>query len=162
LCVQPPYGDIDDRIRAISKGLGLRTIIWTYDTNDWEEGTDNVTAADIDANYQVVIDSMNNGTFKSVRSATPSPFRLLAFTHDALQQGTIVLTHEIDNFTMQEAIKMYPLLNASFKVSFDHRSELRPVTVLNMTLAFGPCRRRPQYYPTLRGNELYTGHICGM
>jgi len=40
--MRPPYGDIDDRVRAISKAMGLTPIIWTsaadgsdFDTNDW-------------------------------------------------------------------------------------------------------------------------------
>jgi hypothetical protein len=68
LRIQPPYGDVDDRIRAIAHGLGLQTIIWEYDTYDWEEGSDNVTVADIDQNYQVILDAANNGTFNSVCS----------------------------------------------------------------------------------------------
>lgn len=27
--MRPPYGDIDDRVRAISLNLGLRPVIWT-------------------------------------------------------------------------------------------------------------------------------------
>ncbi|KAF8598949.1 glycoside hydrolase/deacetylase, partial [Ceratobasidium sp. AG-I] len=39
--MRPPYGDIDDRVRAICKAMGLTPIIWTsagggdFDTNDW-------------------------------------------------------------------------------------------------------------------------------
>ncbi|KAF8714521.1 Polysaccharide deacetylase, partial [Rhizoctonia solani] len=39
--MRPPYGDLDDRVRAISKAMGLTPIIWTsagggdFDTNDW-------------------------------------------------------------------------------------------------------------------------------
>jgi hypothetical protein len=80
--VQPPYGDVDDRIRMIAQGLNLQTIIWYYDTNDWEEGSDNVTAADIDQNYQVILDAANNGTFNSVRSQ--HEVDSVRFTHDAL------------------------------------------------------------------------------
>jgi hypothetical protein len=94
-CWRPPFGDVDDRIRTIAHGLGLQTIIWSYDTNDWQEGSGNVTAADIDANYQNIINLANNGTFN--------------------EAGTIVLTHELNNFTMSEAIKFYPMLKAAFK-----------------------------------------------
>ncbi|KAK0467147.1 carbohydrate esterase family 4 protein [Desarmillaria tabescens] len=41
--MRPPYGDIDDRVRAISLAMGLTPIIWTtagalgsFDTFDWE------------------------------------------------------------------------------------------------------------------------------
>ncbi|CAE6441615.1 unnamed protein product [Rhizoctonia solani] len=34
---RPPYGDCDDRVRAIAKGLGMIPVIWTqgFDTDDW-------------------------------------------------------------------------------------------------------------------------------
>lgn len=32
---RPPYGDSDNRVRAIAKLLGLVTVIWNDDTNDW-------------------------------------------------------------------------------------------------------------------------------
>jgi hypothetical protein len=39
--MRPPYGDIDDRVRAIAQAMGMTPIIWTsyngndFDTNDW-------------------------------------------------------------------------------------------------------------------------------
>ncbi|ODO05320.1 chitin deacetylase [Cryptococcus wingfieldii CBS 7118] len=33
---RPPYGDVDNRVRAIAKGVfGLETVLWNEDTNDW-------------------------------------------------------------------------------------------------------------------------------
>lgn len=32
---RPPYGDSDNRVRAIARTLGLTTVIWNGDTNDW-------------------------------------------------------------------------------------------------------------------------------
>lgn len=33
---RPPYGDVDNRVRAIAKGVfGLETVVWTHDTSDW-------------------------------------------------------------------------------------------------------------------------------
>lgn len=34
-CWRPPFGDVDDRVRAIAWLMGMRTIIWDRDTNDW-------------------------------------------------------------------------------------------------------------------------------
>jgi len=34
-CWRPPYGDVDDRVRAIAWQMGMRTIMWDLDTNDW-------------------------------------------------------------------------------------------------------------------------------
>lgn len=33
---RPPYGDVDNRVRAIAKGVfGLETVTWSQDTGDW-------------------------------------------------------------------------------------------------------------------------------
>lgn len=93
-CWRPPFGDVDDRIRAIANGLGLSTIIWKYDTFDWEFSTGKITADQIDQNYQSFIDKVGDGTFD--------------------QEGAIILTHEINNFTMSEAIKWYSKLQDAF------------------------------------------------
>ncbi|KAH7907725.1 hypothetical protein BJ138DRAFT_1159419 [Hygrophoropsis aurantiaca] len=94
-CWRPPYGDVDDRIRAFAKAFGLRTIVWQYDSNDWREGTDGYTAADVDANYEALIANAKNGAFSTA--------------------GTTFLTHELNNFTMSEAIKFYDQLKSAFK-----------------------------------------------
>jgi len=93
-CWRPPFGDVDDRARWIANALGLRTIIWKFDSNDWRAGTGNVTAADVDANYESLIARAQNGTFTS--------------------GGTIMLTHELNNFTMSEAMKFYSQLKSAF------------------------------------------------
>jgi peptidoglycan/xylan/chitin deacetylase (PgdA/CDA1 family) len=94
-CWRPPFGDVDDRIRAIAEGLGLRTIIWKYDTFDWEEQSGNITAQQVYDNYNSFIGDVSNGTFNN--------------------EGAIILTHELNNFTMQTAINYYPQLKAAFK-----------------------------------------------
>jgi peptidoglycan/xylan/chitin deacetylase (PgdA/CDA1 family) len=94
-CWRPPYGDVDDRIRSIAHALGLRTILWTYDSDDWKNGIGNVTAATVDQNYADLIAAAQNGTFSTA--------------------GTIFLTHELNSYTMGEAIKQYPALKAAFK-----------------------------------------------
>ncbi|PPR00737.1 hypothetical protein CVT24_000943 [Panaeolus cyanescens] len=94
---QPPFGDIDDRVRAIANALGLRTVLWKYDSDDWQVGTPTsptATPQDIDANYQRMIDDAQKGAFDTA--------------------GTIILAHELNDFTMQEAIKFYPKLKAAF------------------------------------------------
>ena len=34
-CWRPPFGDVDDRIRFIAASLGLSTILWDNDVNDF-------------------------------------------------------------------------------------------------------------------------------
>ncbi|KAF9259590.1 glycoside hydrolase/deacetylase [Marasmius fiardii PR-910] len=95
-CFRPPFGDIDDRIRAISKGLGLTNILWKFDTFDTVPGpTGKVEDADIQKNYQEFIKLAKNGTFS--------------------KSGAILLAHETNNQTMQEAIDFYPQLKSAFK-----------------------------------------------
>ncbi|KAH7910673.1 carbohydrate esterase family 4 protein [Hygrophoropsis aurantiaca] len=94
-CWRPPYGDIDDRVRAVAQAMGLRSILWTYDSEDWSEGDAGVTPASIDANYQGLISAAENGTFATA--------------------GTIMLTHELNNFTMSEAMKFHDQLGTVFK-----------------------------------------------
>ncbi|WRT67848.1 uncharacterized protein IL334_004822 [Kwoniella shivajii] len=37
---RPPYGDVDNRVRAIAKGVfGLETVVWNQDTGDWAIGS---------------------------------------------------------------------------------------------------------------------------
>lgn len=33
--VRPPFGDHDDRVRAIFKAMGLRIALWDFESNDW-------------------------------------------------------------------------------------------------------------------------------
>ncbi|KAJ7479745.1 carbohydrate esterase family 4 protein [Mycena latifolia] len=94
-CWRPPYGDVDDRIRYIAAQLGLETVLWKYDSNDWEEGTNGVTAATVQANYDALMTKANTGAFNSI--------------------GAIILTHELNNFTMQIAIDNHPKLAAAFE-----------------------------------------------
>jgi hypothetical protein len=79
--------------------MGLQTILWQYDSNDWRVGTGNYTTTDVDAAYQLFIGNVTAGTFNTV--------------------GGIMLTHELNNYTMQEAVNHYPQLKAAFSVR-DH------------------------------------------
>ncbi|TFK19521.1 carbohydrate esterase family 4 protein [Coprinopsis marcescibilis] len=100
-CWRPPFGDVDDRIRAIADGLGLRTVLWKYDTNDWRVETSEISDADalvmgaVDANYETLLQEAEQGTFS--------------------QAGAILLAHELNNFTMTEAIKYHQRLKSAFR-----------------------------------------------
>ncbi|KAJ7113051.1 carbohydrate esterase family 4 protein [Mycena epipterygia] len=93
-CWRPPFGDVDDRIRYIASQLGLETVLWEYNANDWEVGLNGVTEAQVQANYDALVASAGSGAFDSV--------------------GAIILTHELNNYTMQTAIDNYPKLAAAF------------------------------------------------
>jgi len=91
-CWRPPFGDVDDRVRAIAAGLGLRTIIWADDTDDWNvQPGGSEPRSKIESNYQKIIK-------KGYDSGS-----------------TIVLTHEIRGDTMQLFQDMYPQIRKAFK-----------------------------------------------
>ncbi|KAF8126432.1 hypothetical protein K438DRAFT_1890612 [Mycena galopus ATCC 62051] len=78
--------------------LGLETIIWKYDSFDWQANdpavTPPVTPADVQNNYNSFIADAKNGMFNAA--------------------GAIILTHELNNFTMQTAMDNYQALKAAF------------------------------------------------
>jgi peptidoglycan/xylan/chitin deacetylase (PgdA/CDA1 family) len=96
--MQPPKGDVDDRIRFIAQQLGLATVMWGFDSFDWKNGQLNVTPETVQANYDALITQADQGAFDTV--------------------GAIILTHELNNYTMQTAIDNYPKLAQAFDVCF--------------------------------------------
>ncbi|KAG0205501.1 chitin deacetylase [Mortierella sp. GBA30] len=42
---RPPYGDIDNRVRAVARELGFKTVIWSndWDTQDWQLEENSIT-----------------------------------------------------------------------------------------------------------------------
>jgi Polysaccharide deacetylase len=98
-CWRPPYGDVDDRVRAIAWQMGMRTIIWDEDTNDWNmpgDGGGNLSPATVDGYFQGWIDAYKNGTDNT--------------------SGHIVLEHELNNATVSMAEKWLPTLQETFNV----------------------------------------------
>ncbi|EIE86678.1 hypothetical protein G6F46_007174 [Rhizopus delemar] len=95
---RPPYGDVDDRVRWIATQLNLTAVIWNLDTNDWAAG-DTETVEDVQATYDDFITMGTNGTFAT--------------------SGQIVLTHEIDNTTMQLAVDNLAKIQKAYKNVID-------------------------------------------
>jgi len=84
--MRPPYGDIDDRIRAICLAMGLTPIIWTvqngqpFDTQDWQVPAGEVSASTAISNFENILQlapSMSTG--------------FIVLEHDLFQQ-TVDLT----------------------------------------------------------------------
>ncbi|KAH9943415.1 uncharacterized protein BXZ73DRAFT_97456 [Epithele typhae] len=84
---RPPFGDSDERVRAIAKEVfGLRTVIWNQDTEDWSIGeAGGATRPQVDANLQKWI------------TGPKSP-------------GLIILEHELSNDTTGAFIQAFPLI----------------------------------------------------
>lgn len=87
---RPPYGDADNRVRAVAKQVfGMEAIIWNQDTEDWSIGeAGGTTAAAVATNLQTWI------------TGPKSP-------------GLIILEHELTNDTVQAFINAYPSMKTN-------------------------------------------------
>lgn len=63
---RPPYGDIDDRVRAISKAMGLEPIMWTrisptatFDTGDFNVAGGTTSASQVLQNWQNIMGNVS-------------------------------------------------------------------------------------------------------
>ncbi|PWN22779.1 glycoside hydrolase/deacetylase [Microstroma glucosiphilum] len=63
--MRPPYGDIDDRVRAICKLLDLTPIIWTstsdgsnFDTNDWQIQGGAVSTEEVVETFETILEKV--------------------------------------------------------------------------------------------------------
>lgn len=98
-CWRPPYGDVDDRVRGIAWQMGLTTVLWDEDTDDWNmpgDGGGNLSPETVDGYFENWINAYKNGTDN--------------------QHGHIVLQHELNNSTVSMAEKWLPQVQSTFKV----------------------------------------------
>ncbi|CEP15580.1 hypothetical protein [Parasitella parasitica] len=97
---RPALGDLDDRVRWIATQLNLTAIIWNLDTFDWAANVQaGVTTETVDNLYQDFINMGTNGTFAN--------------------SGNIVLSHEINNQTMDFFMKHYPAIKKAYSHVLD-------------------------------------------
>jgi peptidoglycan/xylan/chitin deacetylase (PgdA/CDA1 family) len=95
---RPPYGDVDDRIRAIASHLNLTTNLWNQDTNDWCIG-DPTAAADGCGNFQA--DSVHTNLEAWAANQKTNP------------KGLVVLEHELSNGSVSQFIEAFPVMKSN-------------------------------------------------
>ncbi|KAJ3044662.1 hypothetical protein HK097_001411 [Rhizophlyctis rosea] len=78
---RPPYGDIDNRVRAIATQLGLTAVMWNDDTDDWKVNNNPDARTEVDAKFQAILDK--------------------ASEYNAKNAGPIVLEHDNDQGPIQ-------------------------------------------------------------
>jgi len=85
---RPPYGDVDDRVRAVAAAMGLTTTIWTrisptstFDTEDYEIAGDTVSASEVLANWDIIS-----------QNATQIDTGFILLEHDLFQQTVDIAT----------------------------------------------------------------------
>ncbi|OBZ83538.1 Chitin deacetylase [Choanephora cucurbitarum] len=96
---RPALGDLDDRVRWIATQLNMTAILWNLDTDDWAAGSNGITADTVNQKYNDFIKMGSNGTFA--------------------QSGNIVLSHEINNMTMDFFVNHYPEIKKNYKHVMD-------------------------------------------
>lgn len=103
---RPPFGDVDDRVRAIAHQMGLRTIIWDKDSFDW--------GIPSPANEFQGVQSMEtvDGFFEEWINDRKDGLDTVS--------GHIGLEHETSYTTVQVAEKWLPQLQSVFTVKTVH------------------------------------------
>jgi len=98
--IRPPYGDIDDRVRAIAAAMQLTIIIWTsgnasnhinYDTNDFNIDAGTVSASGVINNFTNILN--NASTLQT---------GFIVLEHDLFQQSVDLAV----GYTIPQAIAM--------------------------------------------------------
>jgi len=106
--MRPPWGDIDDRVRAISLAMGMVPIMWTrtpdngvFDTNDWHVAGGHATGAESFKTFETI-----------VKNATSD-----------METGFIVLQHDLYEVAVDLAVG-YTL---PFALDYDPELTLEPI-----------------------------------
>ncbi|KAL1922286.1 uncharacterized protein VTP21DRAFT_9825 [Calcarisporiella thermophila] len=100
LYFRPPYGDYDDRVRAIVRQLGYKTVIWTdgFDTQDWQIPAKQATQAQVLNNfkqYLTKVQQMNSG--------------FIVLEHDLYKESVDVAIVDILPLALQSQLRMMPV-----------------------------------------------------
>ncbi|KAG0359887.1 hypothetical protein BC939DRAFT_487660 [Gamsiella multidivaricata] len=113
---RPPYGDIDNRIRGLLWAMGYTSVIWDYDTDDWElpPGGGPMTPEGVDQEFKTWISNAHNDT-----------------------TGHITLQHELYQNTVDAAIRNLPQVQATWKAMpvSACMNDATPYRETNITLA---------------------------
>lgn len=86
---RPPYGDADNRVRAIAKEIfGLTTVIWNQDSQDWNIGAAGITLQSVEAS-------------------------MVTWLAGPKTPGLMILEHEITANDVTNFMTSYPLMKSN-------------------------------------------------
>jgi peptidoglycan/xylan/chitin deacetylase (PgdA/CDA1 family) len=106
--MRPPYGDIDDRVRAICTAMGLTPVMWTrispqatFDTDDFSINGGLTTVGQVLTNWEHILGN-----------ATTIDTGFIVLEHDLFQQAVDVATGYIlpDALAHQPAFNIQPVV----------------------------------------------------
>ncbi|KAG9223113.1 carbohydrate esterase family 4 protein [Pleurotus ostreatus PC15] len=107
--MRPPFGDIDDRVRAISVAMGLTPVLWTRISPLATFDTDDFNIAGGIASVQQVLHNWED----IVGNATTMNSGFIVLEHDLFQQSVEVATGYIlpDALAHQPAFRIEPVIS---------------------------------------------------
>jgi hypothetical protein len=106
--MRPPYGDIDDRVRAISVAMGLTPVMWTrisplatFDTGDFNINAGTISAGQVLLNWQQILGN-----------ATTLNTGFIVLEHDLFEQCVDLATGYIlpDALAYTPSFKIQPVI----------------------------------------------------
>jgi peptidoglycan/xylan/chitin deacetylase (PgdA/CDA1 family) len=111
--MRPPYGDIDDRVRAIAMAMGMTPIIWTtdtsggnYDTNDWHIPAGTVSASGVINEFGRIL-----------ADATKLNTGFIVLAHDLYQQSVDLAT----GYVLPDALARQPPFKLESIITCQHQ-----------------------------------------
>ncbi|KAI8580697.1 hypothetical protein K450DRAFT_173211 [Umbelopsis ramanniana AG] len=99
-CWRPPFGDVDDRVRAIAHQMGMRTFLWEQDSFDWQIGSSH-PSSEVDGYFEKWLADRNTSADST--------------------NGHITLQHELNADTIKTAMKWLPQVSKKFNVMPIHQ-----------------------------------------
>ncbi|KAA1468511.1 hypothetical protein DENSPDRAFT_771506 [Dentipellis sp. KUC8613] len=135
---RPPFGDIDDRVRAIAKAMQLTPIIWTrispeatFDTDDFNIAGGVTTVQQVLVNWEHILGN-----------ATSIDTGFIVLEHDLFQQSVEVATGYIlpDALAHQPSFKIEPVISClnlplgdSYLETNDNSTNALPISGMSLT-----------------------------
>lgn len=96
---RPPYGNIDNRVRAIAKHVfGLNTVIWNYDSMDWGLNQTYATGDQVDKPDPATAPSLEKVTQDIISHAQSIATQMA---------GCMILEHELSEESIQAFSRSY-------------------------------------------------------
>ncbi|KAF9976849.1 chitin deacetylase [Actinomortierella ambigua] len=92
--IRPPFGDTDDRVRAILRQLGYKTVIWSlgWDSHDWKVMQNIAKVSDVIKDFTLALNNL-----EQVKSPT------------GVVGGPITLEHDMTPGSIELAKQMLPM-----------------------------------------------------
>ena len=121
---RPPYGHIDDRVRAIVRAMNMEPILWNFDTSDWKLNT-NLNAITRNSIYQQAL-QVKTSVLSIQHDTSPKALDILKGIIDAIN------TKKMNYLSVGECISRNPYLDHPYvqpeEITILHKSAATTAT----------------------------------